>query len=121
HALIFLRKRARRPLRALFASEPAGEIPHWLRAKWEPGRVARRPCKPFLAFSPPKNSRKQPKTPRFRDFLPWQGSGAAPRVPQQRDESREKESHVNKNDLIQKLADHTGLPKNDAAKALDGA
>jgi len=27
---------------------------------------------------------------------------------------------VNKNDLIQKLADHTGLVKNDAAKAVDG-
>ena len=27
---------------------------------------------------------------------------------------------MNKNDLIQKLADHTGLPKNDAAKAVDG-
>jgi DNA-binding protein HU-beta len=32
----------------------------------------------------------------------------------------EKERLVNKNDLIQKLADHTGLPKNDAAKAVDG-
>src|SRR6202035_2228985 len=32
----------------------------------------------------------------------------------------EKEQLVNKNDLIQKLADHTGLPKNDAAKAVDG-
>jgi DNA-binding protein HU-beta len=37
-----------------------------------------------------------------------------------RHESREKEQLVNKNDLIQKLADHTGLPKNDAAKAVDG-
>ena len=27
---------------------------------------------------------------------------------------------VNKNDLIQKLSEHTGLPKNDAAKAVDG-
>ena len=27
---------------------------------------------------------------------------------------------MNKNDLIQKLADHTGLVKNDAAKAVDG-
>jgi len=27
---------------------------------------------------------------------------------------------VNKNDLIQKLSDHTGLAKNDAAKAVDG-
>ncbi len=27
---------------------------------------------------------------------------------------------MNKNDLIQKLADHTGLAKNDAAKAVDG-
>lgn len=26
---------------------------------------------------------------------------------------------MNKNDLIQKLADHTGLQKNDAAKAVD--
>jgi DNA-binding protein HU-beta len=34
--------------------------------------------------------------------------------------SLEKEHDVNKNDLIQKLADHTGLPKNDAAKAVDG-
>ena len=27
---------------------------------------------------------------------------------------------MNKNDLIQKLSDTTGLPKNDAAKAVDG-
>ncbi len=27
---------------------------------------------------------------------------------------------MNKNDLIQKLADHTGLAENDAAKAVDG-
>jgi len=27
---------------------------------------------------------------------------------------------VNKNDLIQKLSDHTGLAKTDAAKAVDG-
>ena len=27
---------------------------------------------------------------------------------------------MNKNDLIQKLADHTGLAKHDAAKAVDG-
>ena len=27
---------------------------------------------------------------------------------------------MNKNDLIQKLADTSGLPKNDAAKAVDG-
>jgi len=27
---------------------------------------------------------------------------------------------MNKNDLIQKLAETTGLPKNDAAKAVDG-
>jgi DNA-binding protein HU-beta len=27
---------------------------------------------------------------------------------------------VNKNDLVQKLADHTGLPKMDAQKAVDG-
>src|SRR6476659_4666982 len=34
--------------------------------------------------------------------------------------TREKEPSVNKNDLIQKLSDTTGLPKNDAAKAVDG-
>ena len=31
-----------------------------------------------------------------------------------------KEPSVNKNDLIQKLADTTGLAKNDAAKAVEG-
>ena len=40
------------------------------------------------------------------------GSGLA--GPQKRSEA------VNKNDLIQKLADTTGLAKNDAAKAVDG-
>ena len=33
---------------------------------------------------------------------------------------KEKEPSVNKNDLIQKLSDTTGLAKNDAAKAVDG-
>jgi len=34
--------------------------------------------------------------------------------------TKEKEPSVNKNDLIQKLSDTTGLAKNDAAKAVDG-
>ncbi|HET7084951.1 MAG TPA: HU family DNA-binding protein [Rhizomicrobium sp.] len=33
---------------------------------------------------------------------------------------RKKEPSVNKNDLIQKLSDTTGLAKNDAARAVDG-
>src|ERR1700690_2117518 len=53
-------------------------------------------------------------------FSPWGGLGSPPRVQARGEESREKEPDVNKNDLIQKLADHTGLPKNDAAKAVDG-
>jgi DNA-binding protein HU-beta len=31
-----------------------------------------------------------------------------------------REAFVNKNDLIQKLADHSGLDKNTSAKAVDG-
>ena len=53
-------------------------------------------------------------------FFALTGLVPRPYSPCQRDESRQKEPLVNKNDLIQKLADHTGLPKNDAAKAVDG-
>ena len=52
--------------------------------------------------------------------MPCRGLRYPPRVPSNGEESPPKEPQVNKNDLIQKLADHTGLPKNDAAKAVDG-
>jgi DNA-binding protein HU-beta len=41
-------------------------------------------------------------------------------APAQAEATKEKEPSVNKNDLIQKLSDTTGLAKNDAAKAVDG-
>ena len=53
-------------------------------------------------------------------FFALQGLTPHPYSSAAGDESPPKERAVNKNDLIQKLADHTGLPKNDAAKAVDG-
>ncbi|HEX4272701.1 MAG TPA: HU family DNA-binding protein [Rhizomicrobium sp.] len=70
------------------------------------------------------------KNPRIPAFSPLRDGFHPPRVPTQRENregapakagtAREKEPSVNKNDLIQKLSDTTGLPKNDAAKAVDG-
>jgi DNA-binding protein HU-beta len=56
-------------------------------------------------------------------FLPvFRLAGLAPRPLDSPQQGRitNKEPSVNKNDLIQKLADTTGLAKNDAAKAVDG-
>src|SRR6202012_594660 len=53
-------------------------------------------------------------------FSPCGGRIGPPRVRPRGRIAGKKEHDVNKNDLIQKLADHTGLPKNDAAKAVDG-
>ncbi|HEY2010686.1 MAG TPA: HU family DNA-binding protein [Rhizomicrobium sp.] len=70
------------------------------------------------------------KIRRIRAFSPLRGGFTPPRLPPQRENregapalagaTREKEPSVNKNDLIQKLSDTTGLAKNDAAKAVDG-
>ena len=59
------------------------------------------------------------KKSRILGFFALARAGTAPRV-RLKGRIAKKGATVNKNDLIQKLADHTGLPKNDAAKAVDG-
>jgi DNA-binding protein HU-beta len=56
-----------------------------------------------LACFPCPPGHRRPKFQKIAAAIPWK-----------------EPNPVNKNDLIQKLADHTGLVKNDAAKAVDG-
>jgi DNA-binding protein HU-beta len=58
--------------------------------------------------------------PEFRDFRFDAGKVADLKSAPGQITRTEKEMPVNKNDLIQQLADRTGLGKTDAAKAVDG-
>jgi DNA-binding protein HU-beta len=51
---------------------------------------------------------------------PLESAGGSESLGAPFESDKEKEPSVNKNDLIQKLSDTTGLAKNDAAKAVDG-
>src|SRR5581483_8630011 len=100
---------------------------HPLTCRWRP-EVNRGPDRPsgplFLGSRPPKIAPK----PQISGFFAFTGRFVASYISQDRGESgaglpgaqRKRSQRVNKNDLIQKLADTTGLAKNDAAKAVDG-